>query len=206
MRANKPLILGITGGVGSGKSEAARYLSTLGAVHVDADAISHALTAPGGEALPAIREAFGDRVFRADGALDRRALGEMVFQDVAARRALEAIIHPRVQHRALSMVDQAGAEGAEVVLLDVPLLFETGLDRLADETVCVSAPLPVQLKRLMTRNGLTEEQAMARIQSQMPLSDKEKLADRTISTDRPLEELRTLMGRLYRQWLEEAQA
>ena len=88
----------------------------------------------------------------------------------------------------------------------MPLLFETGLDRLADETVCVSAPLPVQLKRLMTRNGLTEEQAMRRIQSQMPLCEKEKLADRTISTDCPLEELRARMGRLYRQWLEEAQA
>ena len=105
-----------------------------------------------------------------------------------------------------SEIERCRKSGAPVVVLDVPLLFETGLDRLADETVCVSAPLPVQLKRLMTRNGLTEEQAMARIQSQMPLSDKEKLADRTISTDCPLEELCARMGRLYRQWLEEAQA
>ena len=204
MRANKPLILGITGGVGSGKSEAARYLSTLGAVHVDADAISHALTAPGGEALTAIREAFGDRVFRADGTLDRRALGEMVFQDVAARRALEAIIHPRVQHRALSMVDQAGAEGAEVVLLDVPLLFETGMDALCDVTWLITADPETRIARVMARDGLTREQVIHRMESQMSDEDRARRAARVIRNDQTVEKFQSELGSLYQQLLKTA--
>ena len=199
-------IIALTGGIACGKTTLANMLRELGAPVIDADAISRSLTAPGGEALPALREAFGSEVFQNDQTLNRAALAARVFQNPEQLRKLNAVTHPLIIERMQSEIERCRKSGAPVVVLDVPLLFETGLDRLADETVCVSAPLPVQLKRLMTRNGLTEEQAMRRIQSQMPLCEKEKLADRTISTDRPLEELRALMGRLYRQWLEEAQA
>ena len=199
-------IIALTGGIACGKTTLANMLRELGAPVIDADAISRSLTAPGGKALPALREAFGGEVFQDGQTLNRAALAARVFQDPEQLRKLNAVTHPLIIERMQSEIERCRKSGAPVVILDVPLLFETGLDRLANETVCVSAPLPVQLKRLMTRNGLTEEQAMARIQSQMPLSDKEKLADRTISTDRPLEELRARMGRLYRQWLEEAQA
>ena len=199
-------IIALTGGIACGKSTLAGMLRDLGAPVIDADAISRSLTASGGKALPAIRETFGGGVFQDDHTLNRAALAARVFQDPEQLQKLNAITHPLIIEQMQSEIERCRDSGAPVVVLDVPLLFETGLNRLADETICVSAPLPVQLKRLMTRNGLTEEQAMARIQSQMPLSEKEKLADRTISTDRPLEELRALMGRLYRQWLEEAQA
>ena len=199
-------IIALTGGIACGKSTLAEMLRELGAPVVDADEVSRSLTAPGGKALPALREAFGGEVFQDGQTLNRAALAARVFQDPEQLRKLNAVTHPLIIERMQSEIERCRESGAPVVVLDVPLLFETGLDRLADETVCVSAPLPVQLKRLMTRNGLTEEQAMRRIQSQMPLCEKEKLADRTISTDCPLEELRARMSRLYRQWLEEAQA
>lgn len=200
MSANKTLIIGLTGGMGSGKSEAARHLVTLGVVHVDADAISRSLTAPGGEALGAIREKFGDGVFFDDGTLDRRRLGEAVFSDAHARHVLEAIIHPRVQRIALETADAARAAGRDAVLLDVPLLFETGMDVLCDETWTLVVGAETQLKRVMMR-GLTAEQARARIDSQMSAEERSARSTRTINTDRPIERTQSELTSLYQQVL-----
>ena len=150
-------IIALTGGIACGKTTLANMLRELGAPVIDADAISRSLTAPGGKALPAIREAFGSEVFQNDQTLNRAALAARVFQDPEQLRKLNAVTHPLIIERMQSEIERCRKSGAPVVVLDVPLLFETGLDRLADETVCVSAPLPVQLKRLMTRNGLTED-------------------------------------------------
>lgn len=201
MSANKTLIIGLTGGMGSGKSEAARHLVTLGVTHVDADAISRSLTAPGGEALPAIREKFGDEVFLPDGTLDRRRLGEAVFADTHARHALEAIIHPRVQRVALEMADAARAAGEDAVLLDVPLLFETGMDALCDVTWVVSADREERIRRVMNRDGLSREEAEARFASQMTDEERASRATRVICNNQSVEKFRAELTGLYQQLL-----
>lgn len=198
--ANKPYILGLTGGIGCGKSEAANWLKGLGAAHVDADAISRSLTGIGGEALPAIREQFGDGVFTEDGALNRAALGEIVFESAPHRRALEGILHPMVQQRVWAEIETAGERGDRVVVLDVPLLFETGMDVLCDEVWTVTSGSETQLARVMAR-GLTAEQAQARIDSQMPQEERNARAARVISTDRSIDRTQAELSSLYQQLL-----
>ena len=199
MPANKPYVIGLTGGIGCGKTEAAKYLETLGAARFDADEVSRALTAPGGAALPAIRDQFGDDVFNPDGTLDRAALGQLVFSSAPHRRALEGIIHPLVQREMLERMDAAAASGAKVVILDVPLLFETGMDALCDETWALYLAREKQISRVVTRDGLTREQAEARIASQMPTEARNARATRAIDTDQPVEKTRQLLAALYRQ-------
>lgn len=201
MPANKTYVVGITGGIGCGKSEAARYLASLGARHIDADAISRQLTADGGEALGEIREIFGDEVFRADGSLDRRALGDRIFQDPAARRVLEGVIHPLVQRRAMDEIEAARRDGVAVTVLDVPLLFETGMDVLCDECWAMSVKPEVQLERVMERDHMTKEQAMARISSQMSMEERNSRAQRVINSGRAIEKTRAELNSLYQQLL-----
>ena len=201
MSANRPYIIGLTGGIGTGKSEAAKFLASLGAVHLDADAISHELTEPGGEALEPIRAEFGEGVFREDGTLDRRALANITFSDPARKRALETILHPRIQRDIMRGIDRAAEEGAKVVILDVPLLFETGMDALCDETWVLSADPETQVARVMMRDRVEREQVEARIQNQMPAEEKEKLATQVIPTERPMEKTQAELASMYQQVL-----
>ena len=201
MSVNRPYIIGLTGGIGTGKSEAAKFLASLGAVHLDADAISHELTEPGGEALEPIRAEFGEDVFREDGTLDRRALANITFSDPARKRALEAILHPRIQRDIMRGIDRAAEEGAKVVILDVPLLFETGMDALCDETWVLSADAETQVARVMMRDRVERELVEARIQNQMPAEEKEKLATQVIPTERPMEKTQAELAALYQQVL-----
>ena len=198
MLANKPYVIGLTGGIGCGKSEAAHYLETLGALHLDADAISRALTGENGEALGEIRRVFGDAAFREDGSLDRAKLGKLVFSNEPARRALEGILHPLVQRDMLAAMDAAAQAGTSVVILDVPLLFETGMDALCDETWALYAPREKQLARIVARDGLSPEDAIARIDSQMPLEERNARATHVIDTDRPIERTQAELEQLYR--------
>lgn len=200
MLANKIYVIGLTGGIGCGKSEAAAFLEQLGAVHVDADAISRELTAPGGAALQPIREKFGDGVFTEDGTLDRAALGDIVFESEVNRLALEAIIHPMVQSRAWSQIENAIHQGERVIVLNVPLLYETGMDALCDETWVMSASEETQLARVMAR-GLTEEQARKRIQNQMSPMERNSRATRVINTDRMIERTHSELQSMYQQIL-----
>lgn len=201
MPANKAYVVGLTGGTGCGKSEAARFLASLGAKHIDADAISRALTADGGAAIGAIRETFGDEVFHENGTLNRRAMHDLVFSSVAHKRALEGIIHPLVQRCTMDEIEAAADEGYCVAVLDVPLLFECGMDVLCDETWTMSADPRVQIERICERDGLTEEQAGARIAGQMSMEERNARANRVINSDRPIEKTRAELSQLYQQLL-----
>ncbi len=198
MSASKPYIIGLTGGIGCGKSEAAAYLKSLGAVHIDADGISRTLTASDAQTLQCIREKFGDEVFLQDGSLNRSALAAVVFDSEPHRRALEKIMHPRVQSQVWKEIEQAGEAGARVVILDVPLLFETGMDVLCDETWTVTASEETQLARVTAR-GLTVEQAQARIRSQMNSEERMAKSTRVINTDRSVERTQAELNSLYQQ-------
>ncbi|MBQ8110891.1 MAG: dephospho-CoA kinase [Clostridia bacterium] len=205
MLANKPYVIGLTGGIGCGKSEAARYLNRLGAAHLDADVISRELTAENGAALPEIRRVFGDAAFAADGSLDRASLGRLVFGNEPARRALEGIIHPLVQREMLERMDAAAQAGARVVILDVPLLFETGMDALCDETWALYLDREVQIERIIARDGLSREDAEARIDSQMTSEERNARANRAINTDQPIERTRAELEQLYRAAVKRAE-
>lgn len=201
MPVNKVYVVGLTGGTGCGKSEAARYLASLGAKHVDADAISRACTARGGSAIPEIRRVFGETVFLPDGELNRRALHELIFSSIAHKRALEGIIHPLVQRCAMDEIEAAGAQGYRVVVLDVPLLFETGMDVLCDETWTMSVDEKTQVQRVCVRDGLSEDQARARISAQLPMEERNARANRVINSARPIEKTQAELGQLYQQLL-----
>ena len=180
--------IGLTGSIACGKSTVSAYLRELGYPVVDADAISHALTAPGGAALPALREAFGDGVFRGD-ALDRGALGRLVFADPAQRERLNRLLHPRIIAEVERRLCAYSGENP-LVFADVPLLYECGMAPLFDSVWVVSAPRSAQLARLLERDGLTQEEAARRIDAQMPLARKEALADAVIDTSGPQENTR----------------
>ena len=178
MKPNKPYIVGLTGGIACGKSHVSRELRALGVPVMDADAISHGLTAPGGAALPAIQEAFGEGVFEGE-TLNRKALGALVFSDDEKRRQLEGILHPLILQ---TMLQETAASSAPIVAWDVPLLFETGLDQQCDEVWCVYITPGEQLRRVMRRDHLSQQAAQARIDSQMSMEEKKNRATHRIST------------------------
>ncbi len=194
----KPYIVGITGGIACGKTTATDHLQELGALVLDADVETRALEAPGGAALPAIREQFGDEVFHEDGTLDRHALGRIVFSDIAMRHALEAIIHPMVQHKMLADIHEAGRRGERIIFLSVPLLYETGMDALCDETWVLAVDHDEQVRRLLERDSMDEESAEKRIASQMDAGERAAKANVVIRTNRTIEQTRSELSALYR--------
>ncbi len=175
-------VIALTGGIASGKTTLLNALQKIGAPVIDADQISRSLTAPGGEALPSIREAFGDGVFHGDGTLDRKALADVIFADEEKRRCLEEIIHPMVARRIKKELSELDPEHKAAVV-DIPLLFESNMESMANEVWCVFVPRREQIRRLRTRDGLTREQALMRINSQMDPKAKCRRADHVIRTD-----------------------
>ena len=171
------LIAGLTGGIATGKSTVSAIFSRLGATVVDADKIAHQALAREGAAYAAVIEAFGKGILGADGEIDRKALGAVVFKDPHEKERLNRIVHPfvyaAIEHR-LQQLQQR--PDASVVILDIPLLIETGRHTTCDEVIVVYIPEPLQLQRLMKREGIGETAAWHRIRSQMPIEEKRRHA------------------------------
>ncbi|MFF0114668.1 dephospho-CoA kinase [Streptomyces prasinus] len=181
------LTVGLTGGIGAGKSEVSRLLVECGAVLIDADRIAREVVAPGTPGLAAVVEAFGEEVLAEDGGLDRPGLGAIVFADEEKLALLNSIVHPLVGARSREL-EEAAAEDA-VVVHDVPLLTENGLAPLYDLVIVVDASTETQLERLVGRRGMSEEDARARMAAQATREQRRKIADIVIDNDVPLEEL-----------------
>jgi len=170
-------VVGLTGGIASGKSTFAAALRARGVPVVDADALAREAVAPGTEVLAEIARVFGPDLVGEDGALDRKRLGAIVFGDGGARRRLEAITHPAVRAAMARETGRLAAAGHDLVFYDTPLLYEVGLDRTLDAVVVVWAPAAVQRARLVARDGLTPADADARIAAQLPIDEKAGRAD-----------------------------
>ncbi|MER5976612.1 dephospho-CoA kinase [Streptomyces sp. NPDC001857] len=182
------LKVGLTGGIGAGKSEVSRLLVECGAVLIDADRIAREAVAPGTPGLAAIVETFGEGVLAADGSLDRPRLGSLVFADPDKLAALNAVVHPLVGARSAEL--EAAAPEDAVVVHDVPLLTENGLAPLYDVVVVVDAAPETQLDRLVRLRGMTEDDARARMAAQATREQRREIADVVIDNDVPLAELR----------------
>jgi dephospho-CoA kinase len=175
------IIAGLTGGIASGKSTVSKFLSDTGAKIIDADAIAREVVEPGTPGNKAIEALFGRSVLLPDGYIDRKRLGEIIFNDPEKRARLDAIVHPLVAERSAEMIAHIALETPDaVVIMDIPLLLETGMDRDLAEVIVVYVPEALQLQRLMARDGIDEKAAMARIRSQMPIEEKRKRATRVI--------------------------
>ncbi|MFF9145243.1 dephospho-CoA kinase [Streptomyces sp. NPDC014861] len=189
------LKVGLTGGIGAGKSEVSRLLVSYGAVLIDADRIAREVVEPGTPGLAAVVDAFGEGVLTGDGALDRPKLGSIVFADPERLAALNAIVHPLVGSRSAELERAAGP--GDVVIHDVPLLTENGLAPLYDLVVVVDASPGTQLDRLVRLRGMTEEEARARMAAQATRAARREIADLLIDNDGPLDALEPQVRKVW---------
>ncbi|MFS0887623.1 dephospho-CoA kinase [Peribacillus frigoritolerans] len=193
-------IIGITGGIASGKSTVSLYLQELGFTIVDADMASRAVVEPGEEAYHQVVKAFGEDILLTDGNIDRVKLGSIIFNDQEKRLLLNGIVHPAVRNWMRLKTEAALSSGEETVFMDIPLLFESKLTFMVDKTLLIYVDEQVQLKRLMNRNGLSETEALARINSQMPLADKKALADAVIDNNGDINETKRQVKVILSEW------
>jgi dephospho-CoA kinase len=189
------LRVGLTGGIGSGKSEVSKRLAAQGAVVIDADAIAREVVAAGTDGLAEVVEAFGPEILRADGQLDRPRLGDIVFADPALRGKLNAIVHPRVGARMAEL--ERGAGPGAIVVHDVPLIAENGLAGGYDLVVVVDVPPRIQVERLVRYRGMTREQAQARMAAQASREQRLAIAGIVIDNSGSLAELDRQVGDLW---------
>ncbi|MDR9856424.1 dephospho-CoA kinase [Paenibacillus sp. VCA1] len=192
--------IGLTGGIATGKSTVSTLLVNKGALLVDADAIAREVMLPGHPVLAAVSEHFGQAVMLADGTLDRKKLGDIVFRDPSQRKALNDITHPAIRKEIRERMDVLQREYPDkLVVVDIPLLYESKLEHLFERVMVVYAPERIQLERLMERNRFTAEEAAARIRSQMDIEEKKRKADIVIDNSGDVEETERQVDRFWLQ-------
>lgn len=193
-------IIGITGGIASGKSSVSTFIKELGFLIIDADIAAREVVEPGEEAYQEIVKVFGDDILLPEGDIDRAKLGHLIFHDEEKRLRLNSIVHPAVRKRMKEQAEKAFQNGEKTVFMDIPLLFESKLTYMVEKTLLVYVDEEVQLERLMNRNSLSKKDALARISSQMPLNEKKALADAIVDNNGDLEETKEQVRSVLINW------
>lgn len=193
------LTIGLTGGIASGKSTVANMLKAWNIPVVDADTIAREVVNIGEEAYVRIVETFGEDVLQENREIDRAKLGALIFHDKEKRNQLNAIVHPAVRKKMLEQRDEI-LQKKPVVVLDIPLLFESNLTHFVDKIIVVYVEEAIQLERLMKRNGFSQEEALARIRSQLPLSEKKAYADAVIDNNGTIDQTRQQLLTILNEW------
>lgn len=191
------LVIGLTGGIGTGKSEAARRMTALGAALIDADRVGHEAYTPHTEAWRRVVEAFGEGILGPDGEIDRRSLGAVVFSDPEQLARLNGIMHPLMAGMVQEKIDGFREEGAEVVVVEAALLFEAGWDSLVEEVWVTDAPEESVIVRLAQRNGMSEEEARKRVSAQMSRAERLGRADVVIDNSSGMAEMQRAIEELW---------
>lgn len=198
---SRPRVVGLTGGIASGKSSVSQLFAKLGARIVDADVAARKVVEPGSEGQEQVIAAFGHHLLQPDGTLNRKELGRIIFSDREARRRLESITHPLIFRHMYLELQHAIRTDAPVVILDIPLLFETGLFmEEIDESVVVYTHPKTQLQRLMERDGLSEAEARSRVQAQIPIDEKARRAEHVIDNSGTPEQTQQQVWALWKEW------
>jgi dephospho-CoA kinase len=192
-------VIGLTGGIATGKSTAAAFFRSRGVPIVDADAWAHRLLMPGQTNYVRVLQAFGPEILKEDKTIDRKRLGQLVFADPELRKDLEALTHPAIITAIQNELNQRKEEGASTVILDHPLLFETNMDELVDEVWVIATSPEVQRERLAERDGLSKEAVELRLAAQMPLNEKVRRADLVIWNNQGIDELNKLLESTWKE-------
>jgi dephospho-CoA kinase len=194
------LVIGLTGGIASGKSTVSNMLKEMDITVIDADVEARLAVEKGEPAYQKIVAEFGDDIVLPDGDIDRQKLGSIIFHKAEKRQLLNSIVHPEVRKRMNDQVEAARVSGEQVIVLDIPLLFESKLTHMVEKTILVYVDRDIHLKRLMERNDLTLEEAEARIKSQMPLADKVALADAVVNNNGSIAETQKQVIEVLKGW------
>ncbi len=192
-------VIGLTGGIASGKSAVAAALREVGACVIDADRLAHEQAEPGGTLFNVYVEHFGERIITDSGELHRGAIGEIIFRNPLEKQWIDRTSHPILFDELKRRIESCRTEGCRVIILDVPLLFEAGWDSLCDEIWVVSVPLGIQTDRLMMRDSLTREQAEARISAQMSLKEKCSRGNVVLDNSGSIQKTQDMARQLYKE-------
>lgn len=193
-------ILGLTGGIATGKSTVSNMIKEIGIPVIDADLAARAVVDVGEEAYQNIVNHFGKEILTEDGTINRERLGSIVFHDEKQREVLNSIVHPAVRKRMLRERDELVEEGHRAIVMDIPLLFESDLAHMVDKVIVVFTDEDIQLQRLMERNRLSEKEAKARISSQIPITEKISLADAVINNNGSINETKRQLMHILETW------